>query len=111
MCLCGKVQVRGDGESSVCTVGESKGVELSLMLITQYVVLREDMGGPGIKGLLPYKMHFVMSFMWGKLQWRVRTQRDTRRAGALMANTDGAFGVTAGELTRQVVCHELTNQF
>jgi len=44
-----------------------------------------------------------------------RTQRDTRRAGALMANTDGLFGASAGELTRQVLCHELTqrlpNQF
>ena len=32
----------------------------------------------------------------------VRTQRDTRRAGALMANTDGLFGASAGEFTRQV---------
>ena len=28
-----------------------------------------------------------------------RTQRDKRRAGALMANTDGLFGALAGEFT------------
>ena len=32
----------------------------------------------------------------------VRTQRDTRRAGALMANTDGLCGASAGEFTRRV---------
>ena len=32
----------------------------------------------------------------------VNTQRDTRRAGALMANTDGLFGASAGEFTRHV---------
>ena len=32
----------------------------------------------------------------------VRTQRDTRRAGALMANTGGLFGASAGEFTRHV---------
>ena len=45
-----------------------------------------------------------------------RTQRDTRRAGALMANTDGLFGASVGEFTRHVTGHELTqvempNQF
>ena len=45
-----------------------------------------------------------------------KTQRDTRRAGALMANTDGLFGASAGEFTRHVMSHELTqvempNQF
>ena len=29
-----------------------------------------------------------------------RTQRDTRRAGALMANTDALFEASAGELVR-----------
>ena len=28
-----------------------------------------------------------------------RTRRDTRRAGALMANTDGLFGATAGDMS------------
>ena len=31
-----------------------------------------------------------------------RTQRDARRAGALVANTDGLFGASAGEFTRHV---------
>jgi len=37
-----------------------------------------------------------------------RTQRDMRRAGALMANTDGLFGASAGEFTRHITGHELT---
>ena len=40
----------------------------------------------------------------------VRTQRDTRRAGALMANTDGLFGALAGEFTRHVTGHGLTTR-
>ena len=38
------------------------------------------------------------------------TQRDTRRAGALMANTDGLFGASAGEFTRHVPGHGLTTR-
>ena len=34
-----------------------------------------------------------------------RTQKDTRRAGALKANTDGLFGASAGEFTRHVMGH------
>ena len=35
--------------------------------------------------------------------------RETRwRAGALMANTDGLFGASAGEFTRHITGHELT---
>ena len=40
----------------------------------------------------------------------VRTQRDTRRAGALMANTDSLFGASAGEFTRHVTGHDLTTR-
>ena len=32
----------------------------------------------------------------------VRTPRDTRKAGVLMANTGGLFGALAGKLTRHV---------
>ena len=40
-----------------------------------------------------------------------RTQRETRwRAGALMANTDGLFGASAGEFTRHVTGHGLTTR-
>ena len=39
-----------------------------------------------------------------------RTQRDTRRAGALMPNTDGLFGASAGEFTRHVLSHDLTTR-
>ena len=39
-----------------------------------------------------------------------RTQRDARRAGALMANTDGLFGASAGEFTRHVTGHGLTTR-
>jgi len=40
----------------------------------------------------------------------VRTQRDTRRAGALMANTDCLFGASAGEFTRHVMGHDLSTR-
>jgi len=39
-----------------------------------------------------------------------RTQRDTRRAGALMANTNSLFGASAGEFTRHVMGHDLTSR-
>ena len=35
---------------------------------------------------------------------------DTRRAGALMANTDGLFGASAGKFTRHVTGHGLTTR-
>ena len=40
----------------------------------------------------------------------LRTQRDKRRAGALMAKTNGLFGASAGEFTRHVTGHGLTSR-